>query len=262
MKKMMAVLLALVLAASLAACTQAKTETIYVQTQSLRTIGEAEIRMEYDYSDDGTPVSVKTYFNDKLYQSTTTRTSGGVQYLTITDADGNSSTQAAEYKYDDNGNLIQISTTIGGTQAAYTNYTYDDAGMILSTVSVTASAVINTSYTYDGSGNLISQLQQNQTDGTYQRKDFVYNEVGYVVRESTYSAEDVLDGYVEITYTNDDTVKTLTYYGGDGEPTGEVVVETYDENGNKILEITTMDGEEVMHIANTYVAMEVPVKEE
>lgn len=261
MKKMMAVLLALVMAASLAACTQA-TETIYVQTQSLRTIGEAEIRMEYDYSDDGTPVSVKTYFNDKLYQSTTTRTSGGVQYLTITDADGNSSTQTTQTKYDDNGNLLQVSTSIGGSEVAYTNYTYDDAGVLQGTVSVTASAVINTTYTYDEAGNLISELQRNQNDSTYQRKDFVYNDRGYVVKESTYSAEDVLDGYVEIQYANNDTEKTLTYYDGDGEPTGEVLVENYDEHGNKVGETTTVDGEVVMTIVNTYVALEVPAKDE
>ena len=260
MKKMMAVLLVLVMAASLAACTQA-TETIYVQTQSLRTIGEAEIRMEYEYSDDGTPLSVKTYFNDKLYHTTAARTSGGVQYLTITDADGNSSTQATETKYDENGNLLQVTTSIGGTEAAYTNYTYDENGVLLSTVSVTASAVINTTYTYDEDGNLVSELQQNQNDGTYQRKDFVYNEQGYVVKESTYSAEDVLDGYVEITYANGDTEKTLTYYGGDGEPTGEVVVETYDEHGNKVGETTAVDGEVAMTIVNTYVALEVPVKD-
>lgn len=261
MKKMMAVLLVLVIAASLAAC-QAKTETIYVQTESLRTIGEAEIRMEYTYSDDGTPLSVKTYFNDKLYQTTSSRTSGGVQYLTITDSEGNSSTQATETKYDDNGNVLQVSTSIGGTEVAYTNYTYDDNGVLVATVSVTSSAVINTTYTYDENGNLISELQENQNDGTYQRKDFVYNEVGYVVKESTYSAEDVLDGYVEITYGAGDTEKTLTYYGDDGEATGEVVVETYDEHGNKVQEVTTMDGEEVMIIVNTYVALEVPVKDE
>lgn len=261
MRKMMAVLLVLVMAASLAAC-QEKNVTIYVQTQSLRTIGEAEIRMEYDYSDNGTPVSVKTYFNGDLYQSTTTRTSGGVQYLTITDAEGNSSTQSTQTKYDDNGNLLQVSTSIGGTEVAYTNYTYDDAGVLLSTVSVTSSAVINTTYTYDDNGNLISVLEEDQNTGEYQRTDYVYDEAGKVVKESTYSAEDVLDGYVEIAYAGGDTEKTLTYYGADGEPTGEVVVETYDEHGNKVLEVTTVDGEEVMTIVNTYVAMEVPVADE
>lgn len=261
MRKMMAVLLVLVIAASLAAC-QEKTETIYVQTESLRTIGEAEIRMEYDYSDNGTPVSVKTYFNGNLYQSTTTRTSGGVQYLTITDAEGNSSTQSTQTKYDDNGNLLQVSTSIGGTEVAYTNYTYDDNGVLLSTVSVTSSAVINTTYTYDDNGNLTSVLEENQNTGEYQRTDYVYDEAGKAVKESAYSAEDVLDGYVEITYADGDAEKTLTYYGGDGEPTGEVVTETYDEHGNKILEVTTVDGEEVMRIVNTYEALEVPVAEE
>ncbi len=260
MKKMMAVLLVLVMAASLAACTQA-TETIYVQTQSLRTYGEAEVRMEYTYAEDGTPVSVKTYFNGELYQSSSTRVSGGIQYLTITDAKGNTTTQSTEQKYDDQGRLIQSSSSIGGTEVAYTNYTYNDAGQVAGTVSVTAAASIHTAYTYDANGNLTSELRQNQNDGTYQRKDFVYNEAGDVVKESTYSAEDVLDGYVEISYANGKAEKTMTYYGADGEPTGEVYVETYDEHGNKVKEVATLDGEVIMTIVNTYVAMEVPVKD-
>lgn len=258
MKKMMAVLLVLVIAASMAAC-QANTKTIYVQTQSLRTIGAVEIRMDYTYSNDGTPVSVETYFNDQLYQTSDVRVSGGLQYLTITDANGNSTTQATEYIYDDNGNLIRETTFVGGSQVAYINYTYDDNGNLVKTVSA-ADVITNTTYTYDASGNLIQQLQEIPADESYLRRDFAYNEKNYVIRESTYSAEDVLDGYVEIAYADDDTEKTMTYFDAEGKPTGEVVVETYDEHGNKILEVTTMDGEEVMRIVNTYVAMEVPVK--
>lgn len=259
MKKMMAMLLVLVMAASLAACTQA-TETIYVQTESVRTIGEAQIQMKYEYGTDGTPVSLKTYFNDSLYQSIAYRTSGGVQYLSITDAQGNVTMQSTETKYDDAGRMIQISSSIGGTEVSYTNYTYDDNGVLTASISVTAAATIHYTYAYDASGNMVSELQKNQNDGSYQRKDLVYNEAGNVVKESIYSAEDVLDSYVEISYANNNTVKTLTYFKGDGQPTGEVVVETYDENGNKIKEESSVDGKVVMTIVNTYVAMEVPVK--
>jgi len=259
MKKMMAVLLVLVMAASLAACTQA-TETIYVHTESLRTIGEAEIKMVYAYSDDGTPISVKTYFNGDLYQTTSTRVSGGIQYLTITDADGNTTTQSTEQKYDDNGRLVQSSSSVGGTEVAYTNYTYDDAGMLVGTVSVTAASTVHAEMTYDANGNLISEVRRDQNSGAYQRKEYAYDAEGRLVKESTYSAEDVLDGYVVSTY-NGSTEKTLTYYGADDEPTGEVYVETYDEHGNKIKEVATLDGEVIMTIVNTYVAMEVPVKD-
>lgn len=260
MKKMMAVLLVLVMAASLAACTQA-TETIYVQTESMRTVGEARIQMKYEYGNDGTPVSMKTYFNDSLYQSIVYRTSGGVQYLTITDAQGNVTMQSTETKYDDAGRMIQASSSIGGSEVSYTNYTYDDNGVLTAAVSVTAAATNHYTYVYDASGKLISEVRKNQNNGEYQRKDLVYNAAGNVVKESTYSAEDVLDSYVEITYANNNTEKTLTYYSGDGQPTGEVVVETYDENGNKVKEVSTVDGEVVMTIVNTYVAMEVPAKD-
>ena len=260
MKKMMAMLLVLMLAVSLAACTQA-TETIYVQTKSVRTIGENEIRMEYTYSEDGTPISIKTYFNNKPYQNTVSRTSGGIQYLTITDANGNSTTQSTEYKYDDDGKVLQVTTSISGTEAAYTNYTYDDKGRLSTTVAVTAAAVINTTYTYDDNDNLISALEQNQNNGEYNRTDYVYNADGDVIKESTFSAEDTLKSYVEISINADKTQKTFTYYNGDGTATGEVVVETYDEHGNKVRAVTTIDGEEAMVVVNTYMALEVPVKE-
>lgn len=259
MRKMMAVLLVLVIAASLAACGQA-TKTIYVQTESVRTIGEAQILMKYEYGSDGVPVSMKTYFNDTLYQSIVYRTSGGVQYLTITDSQGNTTMQSTQQKFDDAGRLIQTSSSISGSEVSYTNYTYDDNGVLVSAVAVTAEGTVHYTYTYDEKGNLASEIQQNQDDGSYQRKEFSYGEHGYVVKESTFLAEDVLDSYMEVTYANEYTEKTLTYYTADGEPTGEVVVATYDEHGNIVKELRSYDGEVAMTTVNTYVAMEVPVE--
>ena len=126
MKKFLAVLLVLVIAASLAACTATATKTIYVQTESVRTIGANKIRMNYEYSSNGAPVSLKTYLNDKLYQTITYRVSGGLQYLTLTNSEGTSTTQCNETKYDEKGRVMQISTTIGGSDVSYTNYTYND----------------------------------------------------------------------------------------------------------------------------------------
>lgn len=260
MKKMMAALLVLVMAVSLAACTQA-TETIYVQTESLRTIGEAEIKMVYAYSDDGTPISVKTYFNGKLSQTSDTRISGGIQYLTFTDADGNSMVQTITQKLDDSGRVIQTSNSVSGTEVAYTNYTYADNGQVATMVNVTASEVTTTTYTYDDKDNVISILEQTQNAGEYSRKDYEYNAAGDLVKLSTYCGEEALEGYMEASINADRTEQTITYFDAEGKPTGEVVVETYDANGNKIKEVTTVDGEVVMTIINTYQALEVPVKD-
>lgn len=258
MKKFLAVLLILVIAASLTAC--AATETIYVKTESVRTIGTTVIRMLYEYSDTGVPVSLKTYLNDNLYQSISYRTSGGMQYLTMTDSAGNTSTQCNETVYDDNGRVIEIVTTVGGTEVACTKYTYNDKDQVVTVVALDSETTVNTNYTYDEQGRVVSELQQNETDGTYTRKDVVYNEKGNIIKESTYSAEDVLDSYLEISYTDDGLQKTTTYFNADGEATGEVMVETFDENGNVILSVTSMDGEEAMRIDNTYIALEVPVE--
>ena len=112
MKKTIAVLLLLVLAVSMCACGP-KTETIYVQTQSLRTIAGREIRSEYTYASDGSPLEVKTYLNGVLYQTASTRTSGGIDYLTVVDDEGNSSTQSTWTTYDDRGNVTKIEQAVG-----------------------------------------------------------------------------------------------------------------------------------------------------
>ena len=115
--------------------------------------------------------------------------------------------------------------------------------------------------TYDENGNLLVQLQVNEKEETYLRMEAKYNEDNYVIEERTYSAEDVLDGYVEISYAKDNTEKTLTYYDGEGKATGEVAVKTFDDRGNEIQEVISKDGEVIQTTVNTYIMMEVPVKD-
>lgn len=262
MKKITAAILALVLALCLGACgEQVKTETIYVQTQSVRTIYQQEIRMEYTYSEKGAPLSVKTYFNDELYQTASTRTSNGVSYLTIVDYEGNESVQTTETQYDDNGNVSQIEISVAGTAVSRTTYTYDDNGNVLTASNVTSLGTVSTSYTYDENGNVISKEEDDGSTGEFTRTEYAYDERSYVTEERTYDAEGVLQSSIRYAYEADDSGRTLTYYGADGEPTGEVETYVYDEHGNVIEQTTTVDGEVAQKTVNTYVAMEVPVEE-
>lgn len=259
MKKIITWLMVLLLAASMCACGE-KTETIYVQTQSLRTVVGQEIRSEYTYAPDGSPLGVETYFNGELYQTVATRTSGGIDYLTVEDAEGNSSTQSTWTTYDERGNVAQVEIATEGTTVSRTTYTYDDQDRVVSAVSSTTQGKISYSYAYDEQGNLVEQIKDDETTDQYSRTEYRYNDRGFVTEEKTYDREGVLQSGITYAYAADDTGRTATYFDGAGEPDGQVVESTYDDHGNLIREITSVDGEVLQTIINTYEAMEVPVK--
>lgn len=260
MKRIMAAFLVLTLAMGLSACGP-KTKTIYVQTQSLRTIAGQEIRSEYTYAANGTPLEVKTYFNDVLYQTASTRTSNGISYLTVVDREGNESTQSTMTAYDDRGNVSQVEIAMSMSTVSRTTYTYDDQDRMLSAKTVTSEGSTDFTYAYDDAGNMVEQIKDDQTTDTYTRTVYTYDDRGYVLEEKTYNKEDVLQGSISYTYESDDSGRTDTYYDGDGAPTGEVVTTQYDANGNLVLETATVDGEVVQTIAYTYEALEIPVEE-
>ena len=259
MKKTIALFLLLVLTVTLCACGP-KTETIYVQTRSLRTIAGREIRSEYTYASDGSPLEVKTYYNDVLFQTASTRTSGGIDYLTVVDAEGNTSTQSTWTTYDDRGNVMKVEQAVGGNTVSQTTYTYDDRDRMLTAVTKTGDGEATYSYTYDEQGNMIEQVKDDKPAKLYTRIVYRYDDRGYVQEEKSYDQEDVLLSSITYAYEADNTGRTATYYDGAGEPTGQVVTSRYDVNGYLIQEITTVDGEEFQTIENTYEAMEIPVK--
>lgn len=259
MKKTIAVLLLLVLAVSMCACGP-KTETIYVQTQSLRTIAGREIRSEYTYASDGSPLEVKTYLNGVLYQTASTRTSGGIDYLTVVDDEGNSSTQSTWTTYDDRGNVTKIEQAVGGNTVTETTYTYDDQNRMLTAVTKTADGETKYSYAYDDRGNMTEQIRDDETTKQYTRTVYRYDDRSYIQEEKTYDREGVLQSSITYAYEADNTGRTATYYDGAGEPTGQVVTSRYDANGYLIQETTIVDGEVLQTIENTYEAMEIPVK--
>lgn len=260
MKKFAAALLVLCIMLCLAACGN-KTQTIYVQTESLRTVYGKEIRTEYTYSSTGRRLTTKIYIGDKLYSSTSVRTSNGITYMTVTDSDGNQTTQSYEYIYDEAGNVTQYELSSGGNVYNRVNYTYDENGNCLTTTSVTASGTTLTEYTYDDSGNLMTCVTSCQEDGTYVRLEYTYNSEGNITLEEQYDADGVLQSYIEFAYEDDNKVIVATEYNGDRTANGTVVTYVYDEHENLIEKTTTIDDEVAEHIVNTYEALEVPVEE-
>ena len=262
MRKITAVLLALILILSLTACgLMEKTETIYVHMRSERTIAGQVIRMEYEYSPAGTPISVKTYFNDVLYQTASTRTSGGMTYQTIVDKDGNSTTQSTTYTKDDQGNVVMLEISVGTTPVSRTRYTYDDQNRMTNSNTVTTLGITDISYSYDAAGNVAEQIVDDATEKAYTRTVYTYDDRGYVLEEKVYDKDGALTGSIQYTYGENGLSKTAVFMDAEGKATGEKVESTYDEHSNLVKEVTTMDGEVVQTIINTFVAMEVPVEE-
>lgn len=261
MRKITAVILVLILTLGMSACGMEKTETIYVQTQSLRTIGEQVIRTEYTYSPKGTPISVKTYFNDSLYQTASTRTVNGVSYQTIVDKDGNENTQSTQVTKDANGNVTMVEISIGTNPVSRTTYTYDDQNRTIKASSLTTLGVTDISYTYDAAGNIAQQIVDDETDDTYTRTVYTYDERNYVLEEKVYDKDDVLQGGIRYQYAANNQGRTAVYYDAQGNTTGEKLESKYDEHGNLIEEITFMEDQVVQTVVNTYEAMEVPVEE-
>lgn len=264
MKKFVAALLLLCMALGLAACGGLeKTETVYVLTESLRTVYGTEIRSVYTYSESGRRLSAELYRGDTLYSSTSIRTSNGVTYMTITDANGNQTTQSYEYTYDADGNAITYEASYNGSVYNRVDYTYDDRGNMLSASSEVSTGTTVTEYTYDENDLLLTMVSSCEETGDYSSYAYAYDEDGRVTLEQTYDAEGVLQSYIEHVYTeeNGSVTQTATYYNGDGTEDGQVIAYVYDELGNLAEQITTIDGEVAEVIVNTYEAMEVPVEE-
>lgn len=260
MKKIIAALLALTLMLCLTACGGAKTETIYVQTQSVRTIGEAVIRTEYTYGKTGRLVTMKMYFNDELYQTMSNRTSNGVVYMTITDAEGNSYIQSSVTTYDSEGRLSKMEIYSSGSTVTRTSYTYDDQDRILTEETLTTEGTTKTAYTYDEAGNVIAMESANADTGEFVRIEYTYDDRGYVTLEKELDQEGAVLSSIAYTYEGE-SVRIQTHYDDQGEPTGQVDRLEYDEHGNLVKETTMQDGEVAQTIVSTYEAMEVPVED-
>lgn len=262
MKKLIAALLALTLILSLTACgeTEPQTETIYVQTQSVRTIGEGVIRTDYTYGKTGKPVTIKLYLNDILYRSVAYRTSNGVSYMTVTDSNGESTTQTTNTVYDDQGRVSILEISVGATTVSRSKYVYDENDRVIKAETLTASGTVTTVYEYDANGETIAQEVSDTNDDSFARTEYTYDERGYVTKECVLNKDGALVSASVYTYEGEQ-VRIQTKLNSNEQPTGEVVRCEYDEHGNLVKEITYIDDEVAQTIVNVYEAMEVPVTE-
>ncbi len=260
MKRFYALLLLVCLVLTLAACGQ-QTKTVYVKTKVVTTILGRELRYEYTYSANGKPKTIKSYLDGELYQSASSRTNGNINYLTLTDRNDKQQVQTTEYFYDDQGRVIEEDIYINGYSSTNNTYTYDEAGHLVKILAKGTNATVTTEYTYDENGLVTAQTQTvTGEEPDFSHIVYTYNEKGWVILEQIYGEDQVLESYNEYVYEGE-FHSVMTTFRGDGTPDGTVTAKTFDEHGNLIEELITIDGEEAQKTVNTYEAMEVPVDE-
>ena len=162
------------------------------------------------------------YFDDNVSTTIYTYNQAGnpiKEVCTISYEDNTSTTTSKVYTYDKNGNKIK-EVSYGYDCVATTTYTYDGKGQLTKESEISVyednSKYTNvTTYAYDKNGNEIKRAQKTTSPGdgsSSHTVTSVYNDKGQLVKCTDVST-----------------------YGS--STTREVIVYTYDKNGNKIKEV-------------------------
>ncbi len=195
---------------------------------------------EYSYNDDGIVESSYdsaydyTLNNDFYITSETINTNGGGK-----------SPQIFQYKYDTNGNLIELIHTYDGVTPDYTQeYEYDAKNqLVLETYtgysdSGSPETPITTEYEYDANGNLILETKADGGYTTYSYTNgFLTEEIVYLMDGTPYSGTDYY-------YENGLLITEVhTPYNALLDPESTTIEYEYDNMGNLITETKSKQGE-------------------
>ena len=153
---------------------------------------------------------------------------------TMTQHDGSGSS-AQEFEYDEYGNRIGMwpLEPSGKRSPSYTEYSYDQMGNLISSVSVDAQGNPGSryEYTYDENGNVLSELYYNAEGAVRAETYYVYNADGWLAgkTEKAYYFDPVRDYQYAFAYEPDYSACTVSSVM-DGEAVG-YTNETYDADG-------------------------------
>lgn len=279
MKKLSAMILALVMLQTLSACTQkqeTETEVRYLPLEVTHDFSDDYVRKYvYHYDENWVQTGITTYLNGELESETTyeldlennqilkminTAPDGAtaeIEYKNSYDAKGNLILQEQyaegvlvttnEFTYDKDGN--RLSQAITNHSSGYTSIiTYDADGNMLRTESImeaigdrpASHAWVD--YTYDENGNQIKTVNYHNDGESYRTTVTEYDSQGRKVKSTasdSYSGEEVLDEIREFTY--EDNTETEKVYDADGnlQLTG---TKTYDDDGNLLISETLAAG--------------------
>ena len=250
MKKLMAMLLALVMILSLCACdkknsTEEELETAYLLTEIGATQTDSEgkthsMRGTVEYDDDYNVIGTKTYEDGKLsmeitYDKDMDKPLVEQEY----DEDGKKADRT-EYTYDANGNLLERSgsrSIDGETTTVKEVFTYDANGNQLTEKSYSNGELeYEYTYTYTAFNKVATQIRRD-SDGDETHSTYTYDEHENVISCKTeYKYSDGNNHSYEETYENtyegDKLVEVKVYTDEELESLTQ-----YDANGNEILRV-------------------------
>lgn len=132
------------------------------------------------------------------------------------DLNGNE-TERTEYTYDEEWNILEITTTdADGTETI--TYEYDSAGNLLSNGTC--------NYEYDADGNLLWKIQYDEDGSVWRKTEYTYDANGNLLREIKYAEDGSVRSKTEYTYDADGNLLQEDYYK-DGELNRQTFCEVF-----------------------------------
>jgi len=294
MKKLFAILSALILVIGLTACSQTpKTEVKYLPLEVTHEMApDYIVKYVYHYNEDWVQTGITTYINGELESETTYELDlehNQITKMITTAPDG--ATAEIEYQntFDEKGNLILQEQYAEGILVTVNEYTYDKDGNRLSQALKNPSNSSTNILTWDANGNLLRTESiidaVGERPASHSWKDYTYDENGKEIKSVNYynngddcmtaiteydtqgrkvkqTSTNTLDGLESPNsvreYTYDGNTVTETAYEADGK-VGFTATSTYDDAGN-LLSSETVTEYSINRSTYTYQKVEVPVK--
>jgi len=243
MKKRTALLLTILLLASLTACVQEKpAENPYrlkTHTIDLYRGGEHSSQMKFDYTYDGQGYlsQIVYYLNGDIAdtQTYTTDEYGNIAKTVRENADGTVFTEENKLTLDDEHRIIRSETYSDKILSAITEMEYDWQGrqtlLKIKRIAVHEGEDLTSQVesTYDSDGNVIREdTRWSDGNGGYTTHEY---KKGKLIRSENYDNQDKLTAWTEYAYDKTGLVQTAQNYQTSGIP-GSKTISTFDEFGN------------------------------
>ena len=162
-------------------------------------VNYAATRFIYEYDDKGYKIKytdvargeIIIYKNDEYGNVESSISNQGYQtyYINTVDEKGRlirqkEGTTVSEYEYDEKGNLLKEIKSVSGSDSNWVfSYTYNENGLILSSVRDYGYKVITTTYTYDDQGRIVLKVEESSgnidtlMDPVNVRTEYTYEDI-------------------------------------------------------------------------------------
>ncbi|MBE6976118.1 MAG: hypothetical protein E7439_02835 [Ruminococcaceae bacterium] len=191
----------------------------------------------YTYNENGDVLTVKSSYNDVRY---TYDEEGKCISWCFLNSDG-TPRETYQNTYDEKGNRISVRIYNGDKTApdSGTDWVYDDQGNLLEERRYLDGEVyIAFKYTYDEAGRLLTEDQENRGQ-PFTGSTYTYNAAGNEILRTSYLHENGQRYNSSITWTYDENENLLERKDIGWQGDVNLLVATYDYNGNKLTETYT-----------------------